>query len=145
MLINLDKCIGCYACQVNCKAEHNTSFGSFRCRVEQHSSGTFPDISKFFIPRLCNHCDDPPCIKACEENALFKNSEGVVQLSRDACTNCRKCFNACPYRAIVTDRYTGEPEKCDFCYRRISNGELPVCEIPGIRQIQTAQGHKPIL
>jgi anaerobic selenocysteine-containing dehydrogenase/Fe-S-cluster-containing dehydrogenase component len=127
MLINLDKCIGCYACQVTCKTEHNTSFGTFRCRVEQHSNGIFPDISKFFIPRLCNHCDDPPCIKGCEENALSKNSDGVVLLSRESCTNCRKCFDECPYNAIMTDQYTGEPEKCDFCYSRITDGELPVC------------------
>ena len=127
MLINLNKCIGCYACQVTCKAEHNISFGTFRCRVEQHSSGTFPDIRKFFIPRLCNHCDDPPCIKGCEENALFKNSDGVVLLSIEACTNCGKCFDECPYSAIMTDQYTGEPEKCDFCHSRITKGELPVC------------------
>ncbi|MDZ4383798.1 MAG: 4Fe-4S dicluster domain-containing protein, partial [Thermodesulfovibrionia bacterium] len=78
MLINLDRCIGCYACQVTCKAEYDIPFGTFRCRVETYRSGRYPHVRKFFLPRLCNHCDNAPCIESCEENALFKNQDGVV-------------------------------------------------------------------
>ncbi len=125
MLIDLDKCVGCYACQVACKSEHRVSFGAFRCRVETYRSGSFPDIQKVFIPRLCNHCDDPPCIKTCDEKALKKNADGVVEFYRELCINCHKCYDACPYNAIDTN--SGEPQKCDFCYERLSAGELPVC------------------
>jgi thiosulfate reductase/polysulfide reductase chain A len=125
MIVNLNKCIGCYACQVACKAEHNVPFGAFRCRVETYTSGRFPDIKKVFIPRLCNHCDDPPCINTCGEKALTKNSEGIVEFNKELCINCQKCYEACPYNAIDTN--TGEPQKCDFCIDRLKKGGLPAC------------------
>jgi Fe-S-cluster-containing dehydrogenase component len=127
MLINLNRCVGCYACQVTCKAEHGTSLGAFRCRLEQHSQGSFPGLRKFFLPRLCNHCDNPPCVRACDENALSKNIDGVVVINRETCTACLACVDKCPYNAIAVDQFKGEPEKCDFCYSRIIRGELPVC------------------
>jgi Fe-S-cluster-containing dehydrogenase component len=82
MLINIDRCVGCYACQVSCKAEYSIPFGTFRCKVETYSTGTYPKINKFFIPRLCNHCENAPCIESCEETALFKNDDGIVLLNK---------------------------------------------------------------
>jgi len=127
MLINLNKCIGCYACQVTCKAEYNIPYGIFRCRVETHQSGNYPQIKKFFLPRLCNHCENPPCINACTEKALFKNDDGVVEIKQNNCTGCGQCVEACPYNAIDMNHYTGKLEKCDFCYQRVLKGLLPVC------------------
>jgi anaerobic selenocysteine-containing dehydrogenase/Fe-S-cluster-containing dehydrogenase component len=127
MLINLNKCIGCYACQVTCKAEYNLPYGIFRCKIETYQLGKYPDLRKFFLPRLCNHCDNAPCIEACEEGALFKNSDGIVVLNRDNCTGCQKCYEKCPYNAIEINPYTEQAEKCDFCYSKIQKGEPPVC------------------
>lgn len=127
MLINLNRCVGCYACQVTCKAEYNIPFGTFRCRVKTYQSGKYPDIKKFFLPRLCNHCGNAPCIEACEENALFKNQDGVVTIDNDKCTGCGACYEKCPYNAIEVNPYTEKAEKCNFCFQRIINGFLPVC------------------
>ena len=128
MLINLDKCVGCFACQVTCKAEYNIPFGIFRCRVKTHRSGSYPNISKFFLPRLCNHCDNAPCIETCEEKALFRNRDGIVLLNNDKCIGCRMCYEKCPFDAIEVNPVSGQAEKCDFCYdRRINRGVLPVC------------------
>ena len=127
MLINLNRCVGCYACQVTCKAEHDIPFGTSRCRVETYQSGKYPETKKFFLPRLCNHCDNAPCIESCEESALFKNSDGVVMVNNSKCTGCQICYEKCPYNAIEMSPYTGKIEKCDFCYSRVLNGLLPVC------------------
>lgn len=127
MLINLNKCIGCYACQVTCKAEYNIPFGTFRCRVETHRSGNYPDIKKFFLPRLCNHCDIAPCIEECKEKALYKNQDGVVVSNSSNCTGCNMCIEKCPYNAIEINPVTGKSEKCDFCYERTAKELLPVC------------------
>ena len=127
MLIDLDRCVGCYACQVTCKAEHDVPFGISRCRVETHEAGSYPDVSKFFIPRLCNHCDNAPCIGSCEEKALLKNSDGVVIMYSGRCTGCGKCYKMCPYDAIQESPVAGQAEKCDFCYSRVQSGRLPVC------------------
>ncbi|RJQ51791.1 MAG: dehydrogenase [Nitrospiraceae bacterium] len=127
MLINLDRCTGCYACQATCKAEYSIPFGTFRCRVETYRSGVFPGIAKFFVPRLCNHCDNAPCIEECGEKALFKNQDGVVVLNSSNCVGCGMCREKCPYQAIEISAVTGKAEKCDFCYARISKGLSPVC------------------
>lgn len=128
MLINLNRCIGCYACQATCKAEYNTPFSLFRCKVTTHLSGTYPDISKFFLPRLCNHCDSAPCIESCRDRALFKNKDGVVLLNSKDCSGCGMCRDKCPYDAIEISPFTGQAEKCDFCYGiRVSEGRPPVC------------------
>ncbi len=127
MLVNLDKCIGCYACQVTCKAEYNIPFGTFRCRVETHQSGSYPDIRKFFLPRLCNHCDFAPCIEECKGKALYKNQDGVVVSNSSNCIGCKICVDKCPYNAIEINPVTGKSEKCDFCYERLAKELLPVC------------------
>ncbi len=128
MLINLDKCVGCYACQVNCKAEYDIPFGTFRCKVETYHSGIYPDLRKFFLPRLCNHCASAPCMEACEEQALIRNQHGVVLLDDSKCTGCQMCYEKCPYQAIQVRQGSGSAEKCDFCYnRRVVKGLPPVC------------------
>ncbi len=127
MLIDLERCIGCFACQVTCQAEYNIPLGNFRCRVETYQSGSYPHINKIFLPRLCNHCDKAPCIESCEEKALYKNRDGVVMLNNDICTGCQMCYDKCPYNAININPLNGEAEKCDFCYNRLKRGEQPVC------------------
>lgn len=127
MLIDLQRCIGCYACQVSCKTEYKLPLQTFRCRVRIYKNGLFPDIKKVFIPHLCNHCLNPPCINACDEKALFKTREGIVLIDKDRCSSCLKCIDSCPYGAIDVNKRTGEPEKCDFCYERLIDGGLPVC------------------
>ncbi|MEW6599481.1 MAG: molybdopterin-dependent oxidoreductase [Nitrospirota bacterium] len=128
MLINLDKCIGCFACQVSCKAEYDIPIGTFRCRVETYRSGVYPALRKFFLPRLCNHCASAPCMDACEEKALFRNQHGIVLLDDSKCTACQMCYDKCPYSAIGVRQDSGLAEKCDFCYeRRIVKGLPPVC------------------
>jgi anaerobic selenocysteine-containing dehydrogenase/Fe-S-cluster-containing dehydrogenase component len=128
LLIDLHRCIGCFACQVTCKAEYEIPFGISRCRVETYRAGTFPQNRKLFLPRLCNHCDNAPCIESCEEQALLKNQDGVVVINDEKCTGCQLCFQKCPYQAIGLSQYTGKAEKCDFCYsRRVIKGQQPVC------------------
>lgn len=127
MLINLNRCVGCYACQVTCKAWHNLPLGVFHIKVETYRSGVFPDIRKTFLPRLCNHCNNPKCIESCREDALFQTQEGIVLLNEETCTNCLSCFEACPYKAIEMNPYTNKAAKCDFCYSLLQKDELPVC------------------
>ncbi len=128
LLINLHRCIGCFACQVTCKAEYEIPFGVSRCRVETYRTGTFPYTRKVFLPRICNHCDHAPCIEACEEQALVKNQDGVVMMNDERCTGCQVCYRKCPYQAIQIREDTGKAEKCDFCYsRRVVKGLPPVC------------------
>jgi Fe-S-cluster-containing dehydrogenase component/formate-dependent nitrite reductase membrane component NrfD len=125
--IDLPKCIGCHACTIACKAEHAIPVGVNRCWVKTVEKGTFPDTRRFFLPVLCNQCDEAPCAKICPTNALFKRRDGIVDLHGDSCIGCRACMVACPYDQLFIDPNTHTAEKCNFCANRVENELLPAC------------------
>ena len=125
--IDLRKCIGCHACTIACKAEHDIPVGVNRCWVKTVEQGTFPDTQRFFFPVLCNQCDEAPCAKICPTNALFKRPDGIVDLYGDSCIGCRACMVACPYDQLFIDPNTRTAEKCNFCANRVENDLLPAC------------------
>ena len=125
--IDLRKCIGCHACTIACKAEHDIPVGVNRCWVKTVEKGTFPDTRRFFFPVLCNQCDEAPCAKICPTNALFKRRDGIVDLHGDSCIGCRACMVACPYDQLFIDPNTHTAEKCNFCANRVENELLPAC------------------
>ncbi len=125
--IDLPKCIGCHACTIACKAEHQIPVGVNRCWVKTVEKGTFPDTRRFFFPVLCNQCDEAPCARICPTNALFKRRDGIVDLHSDVCIGCRACMVACPYDQLFIDPNTHTAEKCNFCANRVENDLLPAC------------------
>jgi Fe-S-cluster-containing dehydrogenase component/formate-dependent nitrite reductase membrane component NrfD len=127
--IDLRKCIGCHACTIACKAEHEIPVGVNRCWVKTVEKGSFPETRRFFFPVLCNQCDEAPCARICPTNALFKRRDGIVDLHGDSCIGCRACMEACPYDQLFIDPNTHTAEKCNFCANRVENKLLPACVI----------------
>jgi Fe-S-cluster-containing dehydrogenase component/formate-dependent nitrite reductase membrane component NrfD len=127
--IDLRKCIGCHACTIACKAEHDIPIGVNRCWVKSVEKGTFPDTRRFFFPVLCNQCDAAPCVSICPTNALYKGRDGIVDLNGESCIGCRACMEACPYDQLFIDPNTRTAEKCNFCANRVENRLLPSCVI----------------
>jgi Fe-S-cluster-containing dehydrogenase component/formate-dependent nitrite reductase membrane component NrfD len=125
--IDLRKCIGCHACTIACKAEHQIPVGVHRCWVKTVEKGSFPDTKRFFFPVLCNQCEDAPCVRICPTNALFKRRDEIVDLNASSCIGCRACMEACPYDQIFIDPNTHTAEKCNFCANRVENKLLPAC------------------
>lgn len=125
--IDLRKCIGCHACTIACKAEHQIPVGVNRCWVKTVEKGAFPSTRRFFFPVLCNQCDAAPCVRICPTGALFKRRDGIVDLHGDACIGCRACMVACPYDQLFIDPDTRTAEKCNFCANRIENRLEPAC------------------
>jgi len=125
--IDLRKCIGCHACTIACKAEHDIPVGVNRCWVKTVEKGVFPTTQRFFFPVLCNQCDEAPCARICPTNALFKRRDGIVDLHGDSCIGCRACMVACPYDQLFIDPNTHTAEKCNFCANRVENELLPAC------------------
>src|SRR3954467_6327700 len=125
--IDLRKCIGCHACTIACKAEHEIPVGVNRCWVKTVEKGSFPDTRRFFFPVLCNQCEEAPCVRICPSSALFKRRDGIVDLHGDACIGCRACMVACPYDQLFIDPNTHTAEKCNFCANRVENNLLPAC------------------
>ncbi len=128
-LLDSESCIGCHACTVACKAEHDVPLGVNRTWVKYIETGTFPDVNRHFSVMRCNHCDDAPCISICPTNALFRADNGVVDFDDDNCIGCKGCMNACPYDAIYINPVTNTANKCNFCNHRIEQDLEPSCVV----------------
>ena len=128
MLIDLRKCTGCHACSVACKAEFDVPLGATRSWVEYIEKGSYPNVRRSFLPRLCNHCSKPQCVAVCPTGATWKRAEdGIVVVDPDICIGCKYCLHACPYDARFINPVTGTADKCDFCLHRVSQGLEPAC------------------
>ena len=127
MLIDLRTCIGCHACSVACKAEFDVPLGVFRDTVKYVESGVYPKARRDFIPVLCNHCEDAPCLKACPTAAIERREDGQVVINEGDCNVNRFCMAACPYGAIYIDPEANVAQKCTFCDHRTAQGLKPAC------------------
>ena len=128
-LLDSDSCIGCHACTVACKAEHDVPLGVNRTWVKYIETGTFPDVARKFNVMRCNQCDDAPCMTICPTSALFRADNGVVDFQDDDCIGCKSCMNACPYDALYINPETNTAHKCNMCNHRLEVGLEPSCQI----------------
>ncbi len=103
MVLDLRKCVGCHACTISCVAENKLPPGVVYRPVLEDEMGTYPNVTRRFIPRPCMQCDNPPCTDVCPVNATYKNDDGVVVVDYDQCIGCRYCVTACPYAARTFD------------------------------------------
>ncbi len=103
MVIDLEKCIGCSACTVACKAENHLPPGVVYRPVIEEEIGEYPNVTKRWLPRPCMQCDEPPCVDVCPVNATWKREDGIVVIDYNACIGCRYCLTACPYGARYFD------------------------------------------
>jgi tetrathionate reductase subunit B len=127
MLIDLSTCIGCHACSVACKAEFDVPLGAFRDTVLYVEDGEYPHATRHFIPVLCNHCEDAPCLDACPTDAISRLPDGEVVINEGDCNLNRFCMAACPYGAIYEDPVKNVAQKCTLCEHRTGQGKQPAC------------------
>ena len=140
LVIDLDTCVGCQACAVNCK-EWNTGgymapltderpydsdpMGVWFNRVHAFEAGEGARSRTVHFPRSCLHCEVPACVTVCPTGASFKRAEdGIVLVDADLCIGCKLCSWACPYGAREYDHDDGVMKKCTLCIDRIYNENL---------------------
>ena len=128
-VLESDSCIGCHACTVACKSEHDVPIGVNRTWVKYVETGSFPNTGRSFTVMRCNHCDDAPCMKICPTSALHRTGNGVVDFDDNICIGCKACMNACPYDAIYINPDTNVANKCNFCNHRVEVGLEPACVV----------------
>jgi molybdopterin-containing oxidoreductase family iron-sulfur binding subunit len=153
MVIDLDRCTGCEACVVACRAENNIPISGDEeaargrsinwIRVERYFEGEYPNVRARFMPVMCQHCDEAPCEPVCPVYATYHTDEGLNAQVYNRCVGTRYCANNCPYTVRsfnfydpewaeplakawnpeVSVRSKGVMEKCTFCIQRIRKGE----------------------
>lgn len=147
MVIDLKKCVGCYACVIACKQEHFLPPNISLNTVLAGETGEYPQAKKVIYPVLCGQCENPVCVDVCPTKASYKREDGIVAIDPDKCTGCQYCVLFCPYHQRTyyegynNEHFPGqgltEPEligqklcphqegtvlKCDFCRDRIDEG-----------------------
>jgi Fe-S-cluster-containing dehydrogenase component/formate-dependent nitrite reductase membrane component NrfD len=126
-IIDNRKCIGCHACTVACKAEHEVPIGVNRTWVKYIEKGAFPDTRRLFSVMRCNHCADAPCVEICPVESLFTRKDGIVDFDDRRCIGCKACTQACPYDAIYMHPDDHTSAKCNYCTHRVDIGLEPAC------------------
>ncbi len=147
MVIDLKKCVSCYACMIACKQEHFLPPGVFWNRLLVTETGEYPRVRKVTYPVLCNHCKEAVCVDVCPTGASARRLDGIVTIDAKTCVGCQYCVLACPYQqrtyygddrkeyfpgqgktemeVIGQKIYPLEPGtvvKCNFCKERVDGG-----------------------
>ncbi|MCL3781627.1 4Fe-4S dicluster domain-containing protein [Prolixibacteraceae bacterium JC049] len=147
MVVDLAKCKNARKCMTSCQSAH-------QLRPEQHHINVLEmkddtNGQTYYMPKPCQHCDNPPCVTVCPVDATFKRSDGLVLIDNERCIGCRFCIAACPYSARSfnwlepkdADKYKDQPydieknvpqkkgtvTKCVFSADQLRENELPYC------------------
>ena len=125
MVIRQAMCIDCERCVDACKHTNEVPDYAYRTRILTKKYTGKLDKAIEFIPVLCNHCNNPPCVRGCPTRATYKDPvTGIVRMESKKCIGCKTCMLACPYDARYFDEERHAIDKCDFCWEtRLSKGE----------------------
>jgi len=137
LVIDLDVCVGCHACAVNCKEWNSgghaaplTDFDAYGAspdgvwfnRIHTFEAGDGAAGRTVHFPKSCLHCAEPACVTVCPTGASFKRAaDGIVLVDEAKCIGCKLCSWACPYGAREFDAAEGVMKKCTLCIDRIYN------------------------
>ena len=152
LVIDLDTCVGCHACVINCKEWNTSGYGTALSDQDPYGAnptgawlnrihtfevvpdkpkgqgvgeviGTAGEARVVHFPKSCLHCEDAPCVTVCPTGASYKRSEdGIVLVDEDKCIGCGLCAWSCAYGAREMDLAAGVMKKCTLCVDRIYNG-----------------------
>lgn len=129
IVVNLDRCTGCFSCEMACKMENGVALGERWSRVLTVGPvGEYPNMTRYALPTMCQQCEDAPCVNVCPTGASYRDPKtNVVLVNKEQCIGCKYCMMACPYGVRAWNKEEKCVEKCTLCGQLTSQGELPAC------------------
>jgi tetrathionate reductase subunit B len=139
IIFDASKCNGCHSCQVACKDEHcgndwmpyakpQPEAGQYWYKLNEFVRGSVPKVKVAYVPTMCMHCDDAPCIPACSNTAIYKRDDGLVVIDPAKCTGTQMCSDACPYGGVISfNQDLHISQKCTGCAHLLDRG-YPITE-----------------
>jgi tetrathionate reductase subunit B len=134
LVIDYSICNGCYNCQVACKDEHvgndwspiakpQPDTGQFWNKIDDLVRGQVPKVKVTYLHSICQHCDEAPCIPACNVDAIYRRDDGAVIIAPDKCRGNQLCMEACPYEQVIYfNDSLNIAQKCTFCAHLLDDG-----------------------
>jgi Fe-S-cluster-containing dehydrogenase component len=149
-------CNGCHNCQIACKDEHvgndwtpyakpQPDTGQFWLKLNEFIKGTIPKVKMHYLPVLCMHCAQAPCMTACPvEEAMYRREDGLVIIDPTRCTGCQNCVDGCPYGVIFFNEGLNLAQKCTGCAHLLDDGWkeprcVDVCPTGALRFLDEAE------
>jgi len=133
LIIDVAKCEDCNGCFLACKDEHvENDFPEYSVAQPRHGhrwinimrkergQGSLIDVA--YLPTLCMHCDNAPCIRKARNGAVYKRNDGIVIIDPNKAKDQRELVDICPYSAIWWNEEKNVPQKCTFCTHLLDNG-----------------------
>lgn len=131
-IVDLSRCNGCYCCQIACKDEHvgndwtpyakpQPDTGQFWLGLKETVHGHVPHVKVSYVPQMCHHCDEAPCITGCKAEAIYKRPDGLVIIDPEKCIGCKLCVDTCPHHAIFLNEQLNLAQKCTGCSHLLDN------------------------
>jgi Fe-S-cluster-containing dehydrogenase component len=128
LMVNTQDCVGCNACEVACKQEHNLPIGPRLIRVHPNSPREIEGKPQLrYMVTHCLHCSHPTCKDACPVEAITKREDGLVLINETLCIGCKDCVEACPLGVMQFNEERGVAQKCNLCVDRLDSGAQPAC------------------
>ncbi len=147
IVVDVNRCTGCMTCVIACKEENLTRPKVSWNRILELEDESLDCIT--YLRYACMHCDNPQCMKACSQGAIYRRPGGIVLIDHNKCVGAEDCAKACPYGVIdinpdedyfpgqklpyeeMGDTYRehppGKASKCTLCAHRIEQGKEPAC------------------
>jgi len=139
MVIDVDKCVGCYNCFLTCRDEYagndypgysapQPMSGMNWMKVIEKERGQYPKVKVAYTPVMCMHCENAGCIKVAKDNAVYRRPDGIVIIDPVKAKGQKQIVNGCPYRVIEWNEEADLPQKCILCAHMLDKGEkVPRC------------------
>jgi len=133
MVINIDRCNGCYNCFLACRDEfegndylpHSAAQpaeGKSWMKVTEKERGSTPKVKVDYIPVPCLHCQDAPCVNKASDKSVYRRADGIVIIDPEKAKGKKETLLNCPHRVIYWNEEKELPQKCTFCAHLLDAG-----------------------